>query len=149
MNYARTMHLLYILLILLLVTRIGAELAVRLKQPALVGELLGGVLLGLVVVAWLVGRYLLPFIGGPLRKLASDHSELSLLIIFALALSMPLFLLLFAIVHFYQDTSVTVHEFNQCNASFVPDRCRPNGLKRGLGASVASRACIVHRRAAT
>ena len=45
------MHLLYILLILLLITRIGAEIAVRLRQPALVGELLAGVLLGLVVVA--------------------------------------------------------------------------------------------------
>jgi Kef-type K+ transport system membrane component KefB len=45
------MHLLYILLILLLVTRIGAEIAVRLRQPALVGELLAGVLLGLVIVA--------------------------------------------------------------------------------------------------
>jgi Kef-type K+ transport system membrane component KefB len=44
-------HLLYILLILLLVTRIGSEIAVRLKQPALVGELLGGVLLGILVVS--------------------------------------------------------------------------------------------------
>lgn len=45
------MHLLYILLILLLVTRIGSEVAVRLKQPPLVGELLGGVLIGLFVVS--------------------------------------------------------------------------------------------------
>lgn len=45
------MHLLYVLLILLVVTRIGAEIAVRLKQPALVGELLAGVLLGILVVA--------------------------------------------------------------------------------------------------
>jgi Kef-type K+ transport system membrane component KefB len=45
------MHLLYILLILLLVTRIGSEIAVRLKQPALVGELLGGVLLGILIVS--------------------------------------------------------------------------------------------------
>lgn len=45
------MHLLYILLILLLVTRFGAEIAVRLRQPALVGELLAGVLLGLSIVA--------------------------------------------------------------------------------------------------
>ena len=44
------MHLLYILLILLLVTRIGAEIAVRLKQPALVGELLAGVFLGMLLV---------------------------------------------------------------------------------------------------
>lgn len=45
------MHILYILLVLLVVTRIGAEIAVRLRQPALVGELLAGVLLGILVVA--------------------------------------------------------------------------------------------------
>lgn len=45
------MHLLYILLVLLLITRIGSEIAVRFRQPALVGELLGGVLLGLLVVS--------------------------------------------------------------------------------------------------
>jgi Kef-type K+ transport system membrane component KefB len=44
-------HLLYILLVLLLITRIGSEIAVRFRQPALVGELLGGVLLGLLVVS--------------------------------------------------------------------------------------------------
>ena len=43
------MHLLYILLILLLVTRTCSELAVRMKQPALVGELIGGVLLGAAI----------------------------------------------------------------------------------------------------
>ncbi|MEQ9562974.1 MAG: cation:proton antiporter [Woeseiaceae bacterium] len=43
------MHLLYVLLILLLVTRTCGELAVRLRQPALVGELTGGILLGLFV----------------------------------------------------------------------------------------------------
>lgn len=43
------MDLLYILLILLLVTRACAEVAVRLKQPALLGELIGGVILGAVV----------------------------------------------------------------------------------------------------
>lgn len=41
------MHLLYVLLILLLVTRACSEIAVRLKQPALVGELIGGILLGI------------------------------------------------------------------------------------------------------
>lgn len=46
------MHLLYILLVLLLVTRVCSELAVRLRQPALVGELLGGVLIGLGVVSF-------------------------------------------------------------------------------------------------
>jgi Kef-type K+ transport system membrane component KefB len=43
------MELLYILLVILLVTRACGELAVRLSQPALVGELIGGVLLGIVV----------------------------------------------------------------------------------------------------
>jgi Kef-type K+ transport system membrane component KefB len=43
------MPLLYILLVLLLVTRAFGELAVRLKQPALVGELISGILLGILV----------------------------------------------------------------------------------------------------
>jgi Kef-type K+ transport system membrane component KefB len=43
------MTLLYILLVLLIATRVCAELAVRLKQPALVGELIAGILLGVVV----------------------------------------------------------------------------------------------------
>lgn len=42
------MEILYILLVLLLATRLCGELAVRLGQPALVGELLAGVLLGTV-----------------------------------------------------------------------------------------------------
>ncbi|NND45410.1 MAG: cation:proton antiporter [Xanthomonadales bacterium] len=46
------MHLLYILLVLLLVTRICSAVAVRFKQPALVGELLGGVLIGMGVVGF-------------------------------------------------------------------------------------------------
>lgn len=46
------MHLLYILLVLLLVTRVFGELAVRLKQPALVGELTSGILLGIVAQHW-------------------------------------------------------------------------------------------------
>lgn len=41
------MDLLYVLLVLLLVTRACSELAVRFKQPALVGELVGGVLIGI------------------------------------------------------------------------------------------------------
>lgn len=41
-------HLLYILLVLLLVTRLCGELAERVKQPALVGELLAGIALGVV-----------------------------------------------------------------------------------------------------
>lgn len=46
------MHLLYILLVLLLVTRVFGELAVRLKQPALVGELTSGILLGILAQQW-------------------------------------------------------------------------------------------------
>jgi len=42
------MDLLYILLVLLLVTRLCGEVAERLDQPALVGELLAGILLGVV-----------------------------------------------------------------------------------------------------
>jgi Kef-type K+ transport system membrane component KefB len=44
-------HLLYVLLILLLVTRLFSEIAVRLKLPPLVGELVGGILLGIVAAA--------------------------------------------------------------------------------------------------
>ncbi len=43
------MELLFALLVLLVVTRLCGEVAVRLGQPALVGELVGGILLGLLV----------------------------------------------------------------------------------------------------
>ena len=43
------MEILYILLVLLIATRAFGEVAVRVGQPALVGELLAGVLLGIVV----------------------------------------------------------------------------------------------------
>ena len=43
------MELLVVLLVLLAATRIFGELAVRLGQPALVGELISGILIGLVV----------------------------------------------------------------------------------------------------
>jgi Kef-type K+ transport system membrane component KefB len=43
------MDIFYVLLVLLLATRTLGELAVRLKQPALVGELIAGVLIGLIV----------------------------------------------------------------------------------------------------
>lgn len=46
------MHLLYILLVLLVVTRVFGEIAVRLKQPALVGELTSGIVLGLIISQW-------------------------------------------------------------------------------------------------
>jgi len=42
------LHLLYILLVLLLVARIGGEIAERHGQPALVGELLAGIGLGMI-----------------------------------------------------------------------------------------------------
>lgn len=44
------MELFYVLLVLLVATRVLGEVAVRLRQPALVGELLAGVLIGVVVM---------------------------------------------------------------------------------------------------
>lgn len=44
------MEILYVLLVLLIASRALGELAVRVGQPALVGELLAGVLIGIVVV---------------------------------------------------------------------------------------------------
>lgn len=44
------MEILYVLLVVLLVTRLGAEIAERLGQAALVGELIAGVALGVVAV---------------------------------------------------------------------------------------------------
>jgi len=43
------MEILYILLVLLAITRVFGELAVRVGQPALVGELISGICLGLLV----------------------------------------------------------------------------------------------------
>ena len=43
------MEILYILLVLLIVTRVFGELAEQLGQPALLGELISGILLGLFV----------------------------------------------------------------------------------------------------
>lgn len=45
------MELLYTLLVLLAVTRLCGEVAIRVRQPALVGELIGGILVGVVVHA--------------------------------------------------------------------------------------------------
>ncbi len=42
------MQLLYILLVILTVTRLCGEIAARVRQPALAGELIGGILLGIV-----------------------------------------------------------------------------------------------------
>jgi Kef-type K+ transport system membrane component KefB len=45
-------ELLYIILVLLVVTRIAGEVAVRFGQPALIGELLAGVALGLIATQY-------------------------------------------------------------------------------------------------
>jgi len=46
------MEILYILLVLLVITRAFGEVSVRLGQPALVGELLAGIALGSVIRLW-------------------------------------------------------------------------------------------------
>lgn len=46
------MEIFYVLLVLLVATRTLGELSVRMKQPALVGELLAGVVIGLVVAQY-------------------------------------------------------------------------------------------------
>ncbi len=61
------MEVLIVLLVLLIVTKIGADLAVRVGQPALVGELVGGVLLGVAVT-------LLPDAAGLIGEINSDKS---------------------------------------------------------------------------
>jgi len=61
------MELLYVLLILLVVTRMCSELAVRAQQPALVGELVGGVLIGAAVAAFASDS-------APLAQLDSDET---------------------------------------------------------------------------
>jgi Kef-type K+ transport system membrane component KefB len=61
------MELLYVLLILLVVTRMCSEFAVRAKQPALVGELVGGVLIGAAVAAFASDS-------APLARLDSDET---------------------------------------------------------------------------
>ncbi len=66
------MEVLFVLLILLLVTKAGADLAVKVGQPALVGELIGGVLLGVVVG-------LLPDAAEPLAEINSDRSFAAIL----------------------------------------------------------------------
>ncbi|MGD8810405.1 MAG: cation:proton antiporter [Gammaproteobacteria bacterium] len=61
------MELLYVLLILLVVTRMCSEFAIRAKQPALVGELVGGVLIGAAVAAFASDS-------APLARLDSDET---------------------------------------------------------------------------
>ncbi|MEJ2246702.1 MAG: cation:proton antiporter, partial [Acidobacteriota bacterium] len=43
------MEIFYVLLVLLIITRVFGELAVRVGQPMLVGELIAGIILGLFV----------------------------------------------------------------------------------------------------
>lgn len=45
------MELFYVLLVLLVVTRIFGEIAQRLRQPPLAGELVGGIILGILIAA--------------------------------------------------------------------------------------------------
>jgi len=61
------MALFYTLLILLLVTRAFSGLAARIGQPALVGELIGGILLGMIVV-------LLPDSHPAIEEITTDKS---------------------------------------------------------------------------
>jgi len=65
------MEILYVLLILLLVTRSFGELSVRLGQPALVGELISGIALG-AIVAQFTGVF--PVLSG----LTEDHVFLAI-----------------------------------------------------------------------
>jgi Kef-type K+ transport system membrane component KefB len=61
------MEILYVLLVLLLVTKLCAEVAVRVGQPALIGELIGGVLVGL-------GLMLLPHSETAIANVGSDQT---------------------------------------------------------------------------
>ena len=46
------MNLFFVLLIILLAAKLGAEICVRIGQPAVLGEILAGVVLGLLTPAW-------------------------------------------------------------------------------------------------
>jgi len=46
------MDLFFVLLVLLVVTRVLGEIAERIGQPALVGELIGGIVLGAAAAHW-------------------------------------------------------------------------------------------------
>ena len=61
------MELLYVLLVLLLVTKFCSEIAVRIGQPALIGELVGGILVGVAVM-------LLPHSGTAIAEIRSDKT---------------------------------------------------------------------------
>ena len=77
------MNLLYVLLVLLLVTRLCGELAERLRQPALVGELVAGIALGLVA-----SRYhdALPVLAGlPDNEVFNGLTDLAIFFLMLLA----------------------------------------------------------------
>jgi Kef-type K+ transport system membrane component KefB len=77
------MDLLYVLLVLLLVTRLCGELAERLRQPALVGELVAGIALGVVA-----SRYhdALPVLAGlPDNEVFNGLTDLAIFFLMLLA----------------------------------------------------------------
>ncbi len=76
------MEILYILLVLLAVTRIFGEIAERLGQPALVGELLAGIMLGI-----LVGLYhdLFPAFARPHNEAFTALTDLGMFFLMLLA----------------------------------------------------------------
>ena len=76
------MTLLYILLVLLIATRVCGELAVRLRQPALVGELIAGIILGLVVTRF---SHVFPVLSGiPDNEVFTAISDLAIFFIMLL-----------------------------------------------------------------
>ena len=77
------MDLLYVLLVLLLVTRLCGEIAERLRQPALVGELVAGIALGMVA-----SRYhdALPVLAGlPDNEVFNGLTDLAIFFLMLLA----------------------------------------------------------------
>lgn len=76
------MELLYVLLVLLVVTRACSEFALRIGQPALVGELIGGVIIG-IIVAHIPGIEFL----GALDSEATFQSILDLAVFFLMLLA--------------------------------------------------------------
>lgn len=77
------MELLYILLVLLFVTRFAGEVAVRFGQPALIGELLSGVALGVVATQY---SDVLPVIAGlPDNEVFGGLTDLAMFFLMLLA----------------------------------------------------------------
>jgi Kef-type K+ transport system membrane component KefB len=77
------MNLLYVLLVLLLVTRVCGELAERLRQLALVGELIAGIALGMVATRF---HDALPVLAGlPENEVFNSITDLSIFFLMLLA----------------------------------------------------------------